>query len=172
MREKTPVVTLPDKASLLQFLAEHDELFPDIYAVECVWLCDELDRFEKDGYVYNREAQDRICRENGISEEMAKRRKPGQRIRTDGGLLGSLIYNAQAYRRVRKLKNEGWQRATQELLAPFIGGECLALANGELGGEIVAKVKQLGEKIRLCPERSRTKAYADYLDWWIKPIVA
>ena len=170
MIAKTPKVVLNSKGETLAFLAANDERFPDKYAVKSVWLCAELNRFEADGYVYNSAAQERIMRENNLAVEMAERRQPGLAIRTEGGLLGSLIYNAQNYRREMKLEAGGWIRASQETLAPFAGGKCAAVANGEIGGEIVANVKMIGDRLRLCPLRSRSKAYVEHLDWWVKPV--
>ena len=171
MKERPEQIILTTREETLDWIAAHDETF-DCYStpVKSIWLCDELDRFEKDGYVYNRQAQERICAENNIAFEFSKRRVEGKHTRTEGGLLGSLIYDAQKYRRVRQLLKAGWTRANQDSLSAFVGKKIRALANGELSGEIVANVKRFNEKIVLCPLRSRNKAYADYLDWWIQPL--
>lgn len=167
MKSKPPEIILTTREDTLAFLASHDERFRT-YAVKSLWLCDELNRFEAEGYVYNREVQDRIARENGISNR-GERRVNGTFIRTEGGLLGLLIYCAQGYRREMKLERDGWIRATQDTLAT-VGKKCRAINNGSLGGELVAAVKLLGNRWRLCPLRSRTKAYAEYEDWWVKPL--
>lgn len=173
MRTKTPAITLTTREETLAWLAANDESF-NMHAspVKSVWLCEELNRFERDGYVYNREAFERIIRENGLDLESAERRVEQRSIRVESGLLGTLIYYAQSYRREMKLVSDGWQRATQELLTPLEDKQCHALANGDLSGPQVVKVKRFKDVLRLCPPRSRTKWYADYLDWWIKPLTA
>lgn len=172
MIEKPASILLHTKEQTLSWLAENDETFRDKYSVVSDWLCDELDRFEATGYVYNREAQERICAENGLTFEGSCRRADGQTTRTEGGLLGSLIYNAQAHRRVRKLRREGWRRWSEtaaEEVVSIIGKTVLIFGNGELSGVKQAKVKRFGEKILLAPPRTRTKAFSSLVDWWIKP---
>lgn len=173
MTTQPPKIILKDKAETLAWLAAHDESFSDKFAVRSDWLCDELDRFALEGFVYNSAAQKRIMEENGIDDSGAIRLAGDGKPRSEGGLLGVLIYNAQGYRAVRALESAGWIRwgtAPASLLSSLAGKTVNAIANGELGGEIKAVVKTLGERLRLCPPRTRTKAYADYLDWWIKPI--
>jgi hypothetical protein len=170
MRTKPPTVTLQTKAETLAFLAEHDETYFELDGcVKSQWLCDQLDRFEQEGFVYNRQAQERIARENGMSYEDTARRNPAKTMKTEGGLLGYLIYLAQGYRKEDRLAREGWVRASQMTLAPFSGRKCAALNNGALSGQIIAQVKTFDGRLRLCPVNTRTKAYAEYEDWWIKP---
>jgi hypothetical protein len=170
MKPGNAKIVLATRQETLDWLAQHDETFNCHESpVKSLWLCEELNRFAADGYVYNREAQERIQHENGLTEAQGQRRNMAKKTRTEGGLLGMLIYYAQGYREEMNLEKGGWIRATQEALSAFIGKKCAAINNGGLGGEIVAKVKQVGERIRLCPLRSRNKAYAEYEDWWIKP---
>ena len=171
MRAKQPTVILTTKEETLAWLAAHDEAYPDKYQVKSLWLFAELNRFEADGYVYNREAQERICRENGLEFEASCRRRAGLTTRTEGGLLSALVYNAQAYRREMNLEQAGWKRFA-EIGAQFIGKKVAAICNGSLGGELVVKVVDFAGVPRLAPLRSRKKAYAIYEDWWIKPVTA
>lgn len=170
MRTRTPKIILNTREETLAFIAEHDEHF-DWYSnpVKSLWLCSELNRFEADGYVYNRPAFERIIRENGLTLEQAEKRVAGTRTRTEGGLLGALVYLAQGYRREMQLEQDGWVRATQDALAA-LGKRCRAINNGSLGGELVVAIKRIGDRLRLCPLRSRTKAYVEYEDWWVKPL--
>lgn len=166
-----PEIVLTTKAETLAWLTTHDETFNWCsHPVKSLWLCDELNRFEADScFVYNRPAQDRIARENGMTPEESERRVKGHRNQTEGGLLGALVYLAQGYRAEMKLERDGWVRATQVNLAAFEGETIPAHNNGSLSGDIEAKVRRVGERYRLCPPRSRNKAYAEYEDWWIKP---
>lgn len=173
MKMKTPEIVLTTREETLAFLASHDEMFNGYdHPVKPLWLCEELNRFEADGYVYNAEAQHRICAENGLDFEESKRRNEAETIKTEGGLLGYLIYQAQGYRREMNLEKAGWTPATQEALKPFAGKKVAAINNGGLSGELVAMVKFAGERFRLCPLRSRTKAYSEWENWWIKPVEA
>ncbi len=86
--------------------------------------------------------------------------------------MGALVYNAQGHRQIMKLQDSGWIPAGQDALAPFENGKVQALANGELTGPTVVKVKRFNGVLRLCPLKTRTKVYASYMDWWIKPVAA
>ncbi len=173
MIPKTPEIILNTKEETLAWLASHDETFNCFdHPVKSLWLCAEMNRFEAEtGFVYNRSAQNRIAEENGMTPKESERRIEGHYgQRTEGGLLGYLVYLAQGYRREMSLEQGGWIRASQDTLAPHVGKIIPALNNGSLSGEIRAKVKLANERFRLCPLKSRNKAYAEYEDWWIKPV--
>lgn len=170
MKTKEAKIILTTKQETLDFLAAHDEYFDSFNnPVKSLWLCAELNRFEADsGYVYNQPAGERIMRENGLTKEQGERRNPNRPHKVSEGLLGTLIYLAQGYRREMKLEQDGWIRANQETLSVYVDKKCRAFCNGSLTPEIIAKVKKMGDRLRLCPPRTRTKAYAEYGDWWIK----
>ena len=171
MRPGTPKIIITTKEETLAWLAANDETFNmHKNPVKSLWLCHELNRFGADGFVYNRQAQDRICAENGLTKEQAERRSPQKVAKTEGGLLGTLVYYAQRYREEMKLDAGGWVRATQSSLLPFANKTCAAINNGSLTGEIIAKVKAVNGRLRLAPPRSRNRYYAEYEDWWIKPL--
>lgn len=170
MKPRPPEITLNTKDETLAWLAAHDETFDGYsHPVKSLWLCDELNRFEADGYVYNRPAQERIAKENNLPDNGERRATPKPRTQTEGGLLGYLIYMAQGYRAEMNLERDGWIPATQDNLAPFEDKKIQAHNNGSLTGNIEVKVKRFGERLRLCPPRTRTKAYSESQDWWIKP---
>ncbi len=165
-------IILQTKEETLAWLAAHDEAFQDKYHVVSVWLCHELNRFEAEGYVYNSQAVARICRENGLTKEQGERRCiPEMSIRTEDGLLGALVYNAQQERRKMALRDSGFVPASQEVLAPLNGRKVPMISNGSLTGEVMASVKVLQGRYRLAPLRSRVRYYAEHQDLWIKPLV-
>ena len=100
------------------------------YTIQSLWICDRLNEYEKDGYVYNAPAQRRLEAEEGLPPSPE-----------NGSILSVLIYNAQRYRQEDRLTAEGYEPLTPDLVQRamatnrkvevrgenIIGGACVTL---------------------------------------------
>lgn len=102
----------------------------DKWSVKSTWICERLNAFESDGYVYNAQAQRRIEAEEDLPAH-----------EENGSILSILIYNAQRYRQEDRLTAEGYEPLTPDLVQRamatnrkvevqgenIIGGACVTL---------------------------------------------
>ena len=108
-----PWLTL-DKAATLALIAGGEwpagsDNHMNKWQIKSMWLCDELNAQEKNGYVYNAEAQRKIEAQEGIGP-----------FNENGSILSILIYNAQSYRRSDKLIAQGYAPLSVKLIEEAI----------------------------------------------------
>lgn len=123
-----PFLTLDTIEETLAYLANPPKLDGmQMWAVCSIPLCDFMDEMEKDGYVYNTQAQRAFEKAHGLEE------KP-----ENGSEMSRLVYNAQAYRRARKMELEGWEPCTREMLSEALRLKKRVQVRGEgmLGNEV------------------------------------
>jgi hypothetical protein len=150
-----PSVILTDKAATLEALKNYQDWWnrphPFKWLVKSQWLCDELNRMEQDGYVYNAEALRAIEKAEGIGP-----------YDENGSPLSLLIYNAQGFRRSDALRAQGFEPGTPEMLqAAFEQGLKIELYHDSiLGGSSVNSltVKQFDGKLYAMQPRKRRYA--------------
>mgnify|MGYP000847628713 CR=1 FL=1 len=122
------------------------------YTIQSLWICDRLNEYEKDGYVYNAPAQRRLEAEEGLPPSPE-----------NGSILSVLIYNAQTYRREDRLRAQGFQSLTADMVKQAIERNLMIEVQGEtlLGGEArtVCRPVQTGEGFAVLLPRKRNKGY-------------
>jgi hypothetical protein len=131
--QSTPSATLHTREETLAWLTDTGWMrqpHPFQYNVKSDWLCAELNRFESDGYVYNAAALRRIEKENGLPASPE-----------NGSPLSVLIYNAQGFREVDKLRAAGFEQLTAELIERADASKQLleVVSIGSLSGAVICR---------------------------------
>ena len=104
MRYSAEPLLILDKQGTLDLIALKQ--WPvDKWRIKSTWICDTLNEYEKDGYVYNAIALRRIEKENNLPAHDE-----------NGSILSILIYNAQQYRREDKYKADGFVPLTPDIV--------------------------------------------------------
>ena len=145
-----PKIILKDLAELRAFLAQFPTNPPDKYSVKSLDICALIEQiFSEKGerFEYNSVILKRAMQDFGLP--------PSPPNGTEGGILGSLVYNAQNYVAHDWLVANGYSQFTQELVNQ--AGE--SGKKIKFSGGTVADVRRIDETWYAMPKGSRKRTF-------------
>lgn len=155
MRNKE-VIRLETKEETLTFILAGK--LPDSlvkYAINSVWICERMNEYEKDGFVYNADAVKKLEVELGITDV--------KDVETGQGVLGVLVYNAQDYRVPMKMKVLGYTPLTNELILEALNTKKkIEILHDSIFGEskmVCRPVRTAEGGVAVLKPRSNTRGY-------------
>ena len=145
-----PKIILKDVDELRAFLAQFPTNHPDEYSVKSIALCALIEQmFSENGerFEYNSVILKRAMQDFGLP--------PSPPNGTEGGMLGSLVYNAQRYVTHDWLIANDYLRFTQELVNQAgDSGKKIKFHSGT-----VASVRRINETWYAMPKGSRKRTF-------------
>lgn len=156
MRNKEVIrLETKDDAKAFVLAGKLPEKALDAYGINAVWVCERMNEYEKDGFVYNEDAVKKLEVELGVPNVIDEE--------TGRGLLGLLVYNAQEFRVPMKMKVLGYTPLTNELILEALNAKKkIEILHDSIFGNsktVYRPVRTAEGGVAVLKPRSKTRGY-------------